>query len=303
MSERKLDPTQIVDASFVAAAGVSLSAGRDQAAAGHTQLPAPAMAEVAFAGRSNVGKSSLINTLVDRRGLVRTSATPGSTRQINLFEARARDGAVFHLVDLPGYGFTRRSKAEQQLWAALIEGYLRERVTLAAVVLLVDARRGLQPDDVELIRFVESARNPARRPVRVILVATKIDKLPSSSRKSVLQKLARGAAPGAAPASSKRGPDGASAAAPPPSGPESQAPVSSARTVLGFSSVTGEGKRELWAAIRRATLGVAPPPSGELSHPPPSVDAGRAGPPSSVEAPPADSVAPVTKPVRGGQDG
>jgi GTP-binding protein len=230
VTKRKLDPTQIVDASYAGGAGVSVGTGRDAAAAGHEQLPPPTIAEVAFAGRSNVGKSSLINALVDRRGLVRTSSTPGSTRQINVFEARARDGTLFRLVDLPGYGFTRRSKAEQGLWAALIEGYLRHRVTLAAVVLLVDARRGLLADDAELIGFIESARDAARRPVQVILVATKLDKLPRSGRKSTLDRIARAIA-------DRRRTPGA------------------VQPLIGFSAVSGEGIGELWAAIRRATLG------------------------------------------------
>src|SRR6185503_16837281 len=117
-AKARLDPLQIIDASFVAGA------------ASMDSLPPPVTAEVAFAGRSNVGKSSLINALIERKGLVRTSSTPGSTRQINLYEVRAADGMVVRLVDLPGYGFTRRSKAEMASWAQLIEGYLSDRVTL-----------------------------------------------------------------------------------------------------------------------------------------------------------------------------
>ncbi|WP_437778039.1 ribosome biogenesis GTP-binding protein YihA/YsxC [Sorangium sp. So ce1097] len=220
-AERQLDPFQIVDSSFVAGAGSLAS------------LPSPASAEVAFAGRSNVGKSSLINTLVERKGLVRTSSNPGSTRQINFYEARARDGAVFHLVDLPGYGFTHRSKSEKAAWASLIEGYLRGRVTLAAVLLLVDARRGLEDDDLELIRFIESSRDVARRPVELLLVATKVDKVPRSSVRRALDQLA--------------------AVAPRTAG-------GALRRAVGFSSITGEGRRDLWLAIRRATLlGVGAP--------------------------------------------
>src|SRR5262249_28996201 len=106
------DPHRIIDAEFIAGASAASS------------LPPPTTVEIAFAGRSNVGKSSLINALVGRKNLVRTSSTPGSTRQINLYAARAADGAVLHLIDLPGYGFTRRSKAEMAAWAALIERYL-----------------------------------------------------------------------------------------------------------------------------------------------------------------------------------
>ncbi|WP_437741971.1 ribosome biogenesis GTP-binding protein YihA/YsxC [Sorangium sp. So ce1504] len=224
-AERQLDPFQIVDSSFVAGAGSLAS------------LPPPVSAEVAFAGRSNVGKSSLINTLVERKGLVRTSSNPGSTRQINLYEARARDGAVFQLVDLPGYGFTRRSKSEKAAWASLIEGYLRGRVTLAAVLLLVDARRGLEEDDLELIRFIEASRDVARRPVELLLVATKVDKVQRSSVRRALDQL--------------------SAAAPRMAG-------GALRRAIGFSSITGEGRRDLWLAIRRVTQlgGAAPSSSG-----------------------------------------
>lgn len=214
--DAKLDPKQIVHAAFLAGAGPGSS------------LPPPTMAEIAFAGRSNVGKSSLINSLVERNNLVRTSSTPGATRQINLFEARARDGATFHLIDLPGYGFAQRSKAERASWGALIEGYLRTRVTLAAVVLLVDARRGLEEDDKELIDFVVAARDVSRRPVEVVVVATKLDKVPRASQLATMKAL------------------------------EKQA----GRRVVGFSSVTGEGRSALWSILRKVTLGMPGPGEG-----------------------------------------
>ncbi|MDI1481813.1 ribosome biogenesis GTP-binding protein YihA/YsxC [Polyangium sp. y55x31] len=207
--KKALDPKQIVHAQFLAAAAPGSS------------LPAPTMAEIAFAGRSNVGKSSLINTLVERKGLVRTGATPGVTRQINLFEARARDGAVFHLIDLPGYGYAKRSKAERTAWGDLIEGYLRTRVTLAALVILVDVRRGLEEDDKELIQFVEEARDVQRRPVEIVIVATKIDKHGRSASRNAAAAMAK----------------------------------STGRKVIGFSSVTAEGRAELWALLRKVTLG------------------------------------------------
>jgi GTP-binding protein len=94
---------RIVEAQFVAAQGISGGS-----------LPAPTFTEIAFAGRSNVGKSSLINALVERKSLVRTSSTPGCTRQVNVFETRAKDGTVLHLVDLPGYGYAQRSKDERK---------------------------------------------------------------------------------------------------------------------------------------------------------------------------------------------
>ena len=203
------DPNEIVAAEFIAGAGPG------------SDLPAPTGAEIAFAGRSNVGKSSLINALVQRKSLVRTSSTPGSTRQVNLFEVRARDGAVFRLVDLPGYGFAKRSKAEQEAWAHLIEKYLKTRVTLAVVVIIVDVRRGLEDDDRELIEFIETASGASRRPVEVVVVATKIDKVPRSAVRTSVERVVKGAG----------------------------------RKVVGFSAETGDGRRELWGVLRRLTLG------------------------------------------------
>lgn len=207
-SATKQDRTDILSAEFTAGAGPGF------------ELPPPTGAEVAFAGRSNVGKSSLINTLIQRKNLVRTSSTPGSTRQINLYTARARDGAVFQMVDLPGYGFAKRSRAEQASWAELIEGYIKSRVTLAAVVVIVDVRRGLEPDDLELIEFIESPSSVSRRPVEVIIVATKLDKVARSGRFAAVSAITK----------------------------------AGRRKVIGFSAETGEGLRDVWSAIRRATI-------------------------------------------------
>ena len=211
--------TRIVEAKFIAAIGPGAGPG---GAAG--ALPAPTVAEIASAGRSNVGKSSLINTLVERNNLVRTSSTPGSTRQINVFEARAQDGMVLHLVDLPGYGFARRSKAETRSWQGLIEGYLGTRVTLAAVVILVDARRGLEQEERDLVTFIEQAQGVTRRPVEIVIVATKLDKIPRSSQKSALEALRR----------------------------------SVGRRIVGFSAVTREGRDDLWRVVRKSALGAEP---------------------------------------------
>ncbi len=206
--KKKLDPFQIVEAKFLAGAGPGSS------------LPAPATAEIAFAGRSNVGKSSLINTLVERKGLVRAGATPGVTKQINLFEARARDGAVFHLIDLPGYGYSKVSKTERAQWQVLIENYLKKRVTLGVLVLLVDVRRGLEPDDLQLVQWLDDAGTTQRLPVEVVIVATKIDKVSVSSRRTALEAVSKQVG----------------------------------RKVLGFSAETGEGRTELWRLLRKATF-------------------------------------------------
>lgn len=138
-----------------------------------TSAPNPAhyppaeLPEVAFAGRSNVGKSSLINVLVNRRHLVKTSSTPGRTQLINFFNVNDS----FSLVDLPGYGFARVPKAVQRQWGPMIETYLKDRETLRAVVLILDIRR---TPGVEERNFIDWLRLYHRPP---ILVLTKIDKL------------------------------------------------------------------------------------------------------------------------------
>lgn len=218
-----------------------LSAGFWAAAAPGSSLPAPGVPEIAFAGRSNVGKSSLINRLLDRKNLVRTSSKPGSTRQINVFEAELALAlprteprrTTLHLVDLPGYGFNRRSKAERAAWTTLIEGFLKSREALAGIVLLVDLRRGIEEDDRELATFVGLARG-LRPGAGLILVATKLDKLPRAARGPALATLAR----------------------------------ESGCKPIGFSSETGEGKDALWRAI----LGRADP-APEVSG-----DPGESGP-------------------------
>lgn len=128
--------------------------------------PVPAGPEVAVAGRSNVGKSSLINTLVNRHGLARTSSTPGRTRQINFFLLNER----FVLADLPGYGFAVGSEAERESWKPLVESYLMHREPLKGVLLIVDVRRGLQAEEHELLHFLAALAKP------VVIAATKLDK-------------------------------------------------------------------------------------------------------------------------------
>jgi GTP-binding protein len=171
MSKPTLDPQRIVDAAF--------KAGATDA----SQLPPPTGVEIAFAGRSNVGKSSLMNALCSRKNLVKTSSTPGCTRQISFFEARCADGAIVTLVDLPGYGYAKRSKGERAQWATLIESYLLERPTLAVVAALVDVRRGIEEDDRDLITLVTSPPRVTRPELRPVLVGTKLDKLAANQRK------------------------------------------------------------------------------------------------------------------------
>jgi GTP-binding protein len=147
-------------------------------------LPEYHLPEVAFVGRSNVGKSSLINALTNRKSLARVSHTPGRTRQINLF--RLRDALM--LADLPGYGFARVSKAEAAHWNALISAYLHTRKNLRRVMLLIDARRGLMDSDQQVMALLDKAAASYQ------LVLTKSDALKPAAcdelRTGVSQSLA-----------------------------------------------------------------------------------------------------------------
>ncbi|HMA94311.1 MAG TPA: ribosome biogenesis GTP-binding protein YihA/YsxC [Polyangiaceae bacterium] len=153
------------------------------------QLPAPTNVEVAFAGRSNVGKSRLLNAIFERKNLVRTSQTPGCTQAINFFEARTRDGTVLHFVDLPGYGYAERSKAMRRHWGDLIDGYLSSRPSLRAVVLLVDVRRDFGTEERELIDWLSQSHVAVRPALSVIVVATKTDQMHRSALPLRLQNL------------------------------------------------------------------------------------------------------------------
>src|SRR5258708_6327381 len=149
-------------------------------------LPPPGPPEVAIAGRSNVGKSTLLNRLAARRGLARTSKTPGRTRGIVFFDlqlgrASAPPGsASLRLADLPGYGYAQVSRAERQSWQPLIEGYTRARPTLALFVILVDARRGIADEERQLYEWLGTERVPAQ------VVFTKVDKLNARERQALL---------------------------------------------------------------------------------------------------------------------
>jgi GTP-binding protein len=151
------------------------------AAAAPGQEPAPGPLEIAIAGRSNVGKSSLLNQLVGRRGLARTSRTPGRTRQLNFFLLNER----FTLVDLPGYGFAMGSEAERRGWGPLIETYLGERRTLCGVAVVIDVRRGLETEEDELLGYLAGQALPAA------VVATKLDKLGRQAQQEALHGLAQ----------------------------------------------------------------------------------------------------------------
>ncbi len=164
--------------------------------------------EFAFAGRSNCGKSSLINTLVNRRRLARVSSTPGRTQLINFFDV---DGRLV-LVDLPGFGFARAPLAVRASWGPLVERYLTRRECLRALVLLLDARRDPRDDEFNLVSWC------GNRDLPVIHVATKIDKLKAANRPLRLREIARAFA----------------------------IPL---RALVPFSSVSGEGRDELWSRL------------------------------------------------------
>ena len=175
--------------------------------------PPALLPEIAFAGRSNVGKSSLINTLVKRKGLARISNTPGRTQEINFFSVNSR----FAFIDLPGYGYAKVPEKVRKNWGPMIETYLRERPTLRLVVLILDIRRDPSEEDRQLIDWLQCYRLP------LLIVLTKIDKV---SRNQLADRQRRiGMDLGLSPATS----------------------------LLSFSAKTGEGKELLWREIIKAT--------------------------------------------------
>jgi GTP-binding protein len=150
------------------------------------ELPAPSCAELVFAGKSNVGKSSLINAVLGRQALARVSATPGCTRGINLFRVELGQ-SQFQFVDLPGYGYAQRSKRERRAWGPMIEGYLRERAGIALIMVIVDVRRGVSDEDQQLLEFLDSLGHQS------LLIATKLDKLAKAQQKPTLAALRQSA--------------------------------------------------------------------------------------------------------------
>lgn len=171
----------------------------------------PTLPEIAFAGRSNVGKSSLINTLVGVPGLARASRTPGRTRLLNWFRVVPPRGAPVHFVDLPGYGYARVPHEMRAAWRPLIESYLRDRPALRGLVLLIDARRGAEDEERDLLAWLREVGVPA------LVVVTKSDKLPKNKRKPAAMAVQR--------------------------------ELGLERPALLFSSLDGEGVEALWRAL------------------------------------------------------
>ena len=186
-------------------------------AARASDLPPAELPEVAFLGRSNVGKSSLLNKLVQRKRLARTSNTPGKTRLIHVYEVELGWGGL-RLVDLPGYGYARVARSERRTWRPMIEGYLSQREGLCAAILLQDLRRDVSDDETLLLDWLDEHR------VVSLVAITKLDKLRRMRRGQRLKTL------------------------------RAQLPIAAARTI-GTSAQTGEGIELLWRAIERLARG------------------------------------------------
>jgi GTP-binding protein len=176
------------------------------------QYPKRALPEVAFAGRSNVGKSSLLNRLLGRRNMARVSRTPGRTRALNFFLVNDR----FYFVDLPGYGYSAVPSRVRETWGPMIEGYLRGRQNLHGVVLLLDGRHPPQPLDREMRTWL------AQEGIPHLVVLTKMDKVPRGRRAAPLREAAASLG------------------------------LEDPGLLLPFSAVTGEGEAALWKALSAA---------------------------------------------------
>jgi GTP-binding protein len=177
------------------------------------QYPADVGPEVAFVGRSNVGKSSLINTLLNRRGLAKTSGTPGKTRTINFFRVNGKLG----FVDLPGYGFAQVSRTERATWGSMVEQFFRTRQRLEGVVHLIDVRHAPTAEDQRTRAWLLQWQRP------LLVVATKVDKIGRPQRSSHLKPIVE------------------------------RLSLDADAPILVFSAQTGEGREDIWEWIRQLT--------------------------------------------------
>lgn len=191
------------------------------ATVGHLeQLPDDKLPEIALAGRSNVGKSSLLNRLLQRRNLARVSNSPGKTRTLNFY--RVND--ALYLVDLPGYGFARRSPDERRRWGALVNGYVGERPPLRGMLHIVDARHDPSDEDLEMVRWLAEGHRP------YLVVASKADKLSTNKLNVQLARIRRAISEAA------------------------ERSLADTR-ILAFSAVTGRGRDDVWRWIGETTDG------------------------------------------------
>ncbi len=177
-----------------------------------SQFPSEPIPQIALSGRSNVGKSSLINTLLNRKSLARVSSTPGKTITVNFYEI---DGKMF-LVDLPGYGYAARNPADKEKWSKLTDGYFTKNKNsdlIKGVVQLIDSRACITEADRMMLDWMNSMEMP------YIIAVTKIDKLNKTERTLCLEKIS------------------------------SDKDINSTAPVIAFSSLNGEGKKDLWSAI------------------------------------------------------
>ncbi|MGJ9457119.1 ribosome biogenesis GTP-binding protein YihA/YsxC [Oceanobacillus sp. CF4.6] len=175
------------------------------------QYPGDMLPEIALAGRSNVGKSSFINKLINRKSLARTSSKPGKTQTLNFY----RINDVFYFVDVPGYGYAKVSKSEKEKWGPMMEEYFQTRDTLKAVLLITDLRHEPTKDDLRMYDFLKY------NDLQVIIVGTKIDKIPKSKRAQHIKRT------------------------------KQTFQVAPEDIVIPFSSETGEGKEESWSIITK----------------------------------------------------
>lgn len=174
-----------------------------------SQFPQHDMPEIAFAGKSNVGKSSLLNAMLNRRALARTSSQPGKTQTINFYSVQD----TFMFVDLPGYGYAKVSKSERERWGKLIEGYLEKREQLQKIILLIDIRHEVGSNDKMMYDWIKHYHN------EVVVVATKLDKIKRSQVQKQLSVIRKGLG------------------------------LSGTDKLIAFSSETKQGKEELWKVI------------------------------------------------------
>lgn len=175
-----------------------------------TKIRFKRLPEIAIAGRSNVGKSSLINCLINRKKLAQTSSTPGKTRVLNYYSINDN----IYLVDLPGYGYAKVPQQERRFWKNMVESYLTDNSFLKGIIQIIDSRHGMTSLDNEMIAWIASLGLPT------VLVATKADKLPRSKANHIIRKL------------------------------ETEAAERGITDVIAFSIITKQGKDRVWKSIK-----------------------------------------------------